>query len=238
MLLPIAAVAVSCISFVGYAADCVEYDIPVGDVGQTDDAVGPVPFNGLVVDADGNGIKVRVEVCGRRKVTVADKMGRFGLTDIKDTDTLILSYKGIRLTVPVGGRKSLKVLWMDGLNYTASQSDELVDLGFAYVKRREHTDSASGISGDELRKLGTSSLRDALLSRVPGLMMIDGEICIRGINSVELKKSALVLCDGHETNINSIDINQVESVEVLKGSNMYGFRGANGVILVKLKSRN
>ena len=68
--------------------------------------------------------------------------------------------------------------------------------------------------------------------------MVDGEICIRGINSVELKKSALVLCDGHETNINSIDINQVESVEVLKGSNMYGFRGANGVILVKLKSRN
>ena len=205
-----------------------------GQTGQTEN--GDVPFNGLVVDADGAGVRVRVKVKGTDKVTTADKRGRFGLTNVADSDVLVVSYRRDEFEIPVAGRKSLKILWTGDTGYSASESDELADLGFMYVKRREKIDSSSGISGDELRRLGTSNLRDALLSRVPGLMLVNGEICVRGIGSINSGNGALILCDGHETSINSININEVESVEVLKGSNMYGFRGANGVILIKTKS--
>lgn len=195
-----------------------------------------VPFNGLVVDADGAGVKVGVRVKNRDKRTSADRHGRFGLTNVADTDVLVISYRREEIEIPVAGRKSLKILWTGDTNCSVSQSDELADLGFAYVKRREKVEASSGISGDELRRLGASSLRDALLSRVPGLMLVGGELCIRGIGSINSGNGALVLCDGHETDINSIDINSVESVEVIKGSNMYGFRGANGVISIKTKA--
>lgn len=202
-------------------------DVPVSD---------DVPFNGLIIDTDGVGVRARVKVKGKDKVTTADRKGRFGLTNIADSDVLVVTFRRDEVEIPVAGRRSIRILWTGDTGYSASESDELADLGFMYVKRREKIDSSSGISGEELRRLGTSNLRDALLSRVPGLMLVNGEICIRGIGSINSGNAALILCDGHETNINSININEVESVEVLKGSNMYGFRGANGVILIKTRS--
>jgi TonB-dependent SusC/RagA subfamily outer membrane receptor len=42
----------------------------------------------------------------------------------------------------------------------------------------------------------------------------------------------LILVDGNEINPDMININDIKSVEIIKGSNMYGFRGANGVVLI------
>ena len=49
-----------------------------------------VPFNGLVKDLSGKGVKVRVFVKNSDKRTVADRDGRFGLTNLKPNDTLLL----------------------------------------------------------------------------------------------------------------------------------------------------
>ncbi|MBQ2142615.1 MAG: hypothetical protein II204_05620, partial [Alistipes sp.] len=44
--------------------------------------------------------------------------------------------------------------------------------------------------------------------------------------------AVLILCDGIETRLELISVYDVKSVEIIKGSNMYGFRGVNGVVLV------
>ena len=65
-----------------------------------------------------------------------------------------------------------------------------------------------------------------------------GSIQIRGISSVNSSTEPLILVDGVEvrdlSNINPMD---VESIDVLKdaSASIYGVRGANGVIIVKLK---
>ncbi|MBQ2143184.1 MAG: hypothetical protein II204_08540, partial [Alistipes sp.] len=54
--------------------------------------------------------------------------------------------------------------------------------------------------------------------------------------SINGSSAVLILCDGMETRLELISIYDVKSVEIIKGSNMYGFRGVNGVILVTTMS--
>ena len=150
-----------------------------------------VPFNGLVKDLSGKGVKVRVFVKNSDKRTVADR-----------------------------------------------EDEELVDLGFGYVKRREYAGSSSGITGEMMLQKGFTDLQTALLALVPGLQLINGELVIRGQSSVNSSSAALIVCDGMPvSSLNSISIYEVKSVEVQRGNNMYGVRGGNGVILIRTRDK-
>lgn len=194
-------------------------------------------FNGLILREDGRGIKARVEVVDCDKITFSDGKGRFGLTDIGPEDVLRIVYRREEIIIPVAGRSSLRIVISDeSLAYTAEESEELANIGFGYVKRREKVDFSSGISGDRLRSTGCNNVIDALLVFVPSLRRVNGELCLYGQGSINSSSAVLVLCDGQEVNPAHINIADVESVEVLKGANMYGFRGANGVVLITTKS--
>lgn len=193
------------------------------------------PFNGRIRNFDGSGIKAIVKVKDSDKITRSDGKGRFGLTDIKSDDTLYIIYRRDTLAIAISGRQSIDVVWAeDGDTYTAQESEELMNYGYGYVKRRESTDFSSGISGDRLRSVGSSSLLNALLICCPSLRYINGELCLRTQNSINSSSAVLILCDGVEvSNLDFINIYDVGSVEVIKSSNMYGFRGVNGVVLIK-----
>lgn len=196
-----------------------------------------VPFNGLVKDLSGKGVMVRVFVKNSDKRTVADREGRFGLTNLKPTDTLLLQYRREKVEIPLDGRRSLKVLW-GGEQPSYDEDEELVDLGFGYVKRREYAGSSSGITGEMMLQKGFTDLQTALLALVPGLQLINGELVIRGQSSVNSSSAALIVCDGMPvSSLNSISIYEVKSVEVQRGNNMYGVRGGNGVILIRTRDK-
>ena len=192
------------------------------------------PFNGLVTRLDGSGVKASIVVKGGEKRTHSDAKGRFGLTDIKGDETLYIIVKRDTTTVELQGHKSIHVVLAEkGEVVRSEESEELMNFGFGYVKRRESIDYSSGISGDRLRATGTSDLRKAIMMCYPGLKYINGELCLMTQNSINSKSGVLILCDGVECNIDYINIQDVKSVEILKGSNMYGFRGVNGVVLIK-----
>ena len=144
-----------------------------------------------------------------------------GLTDVAPTDTLVVTYKRVSQEIPVAGRRSLRIRWIaEGPEY--EEDEGLVDSGFGYIKRREYTGNSSRLSGEEMVRRGYTDLQSAIL--------------IRGIGSVNSNNAALILCDGVEVrSLNSINIRDVVSVEVQKGSNMYGLRGGNGVILIRTR---
>jgi hypothetical protein len=192
------------------------------------------PFNGRVRDAEGKGVRATVKVVGSDKFTRTDGKGRFGLTDIKPDDTLQVIIKRDTLTVLLEGKRSVEVVVLrkDEVLYSAEESEELMNYGYGYVKRRESIDYSSGISGDRLRATGCSNLRDAIMICYPGLRYINGELCLITRNSINGSSAVLILCDGMETRPELINLYDVKSVEIIKGSNMYGFRGVNGVILV------
>lgn len=196
-----------------------------------------VPFNGLVTNLSGKGVKVRVFVKNSDKRTVADRDGRFGLTNLKPNDTLLLQYRREKVEIPLDGRRSIKVLW-GGAEPSYDEDAELVDLGFGYVKRREYAGSSSGITGEMMLQKGFTDLQTALLTLIPGLQLINGELVIRGQSSVNSSSAALIVCDGMPvSSLSSISIYEVKSVEVQRGSNMYGVRGGNGVILIRTRDK-
>ncbi len=194
-----------------------------------------VPFNGSITDAAGKGIKAKITVLRDNSYTIADKKGKFGLTNIAPDDTLQIRYKAQTLEIPVAGRHSLRIVWIAD-SPSIKEDSELVDNGFEYIKRREYTDSSSGISGESMRRKGFRDLQSAVLSMVPGVQLLNGEITIRGINSINAVQKILIICDGMPiSHLNNLNINDVESVEVQKGSNMYGLRGAAGVIIIRTR---
>ena len=197
-------------------------------------AMAESPFNGLITSLDGKGVKAKVAVKGSDKKTISDRKGRFGLTDIKGDETLYIIFKRDTTIVELAGHKSIHiVLAEEGEVVSCDESEELMNYGFGYVKRRESIDYSSGISGEKLRATGTSDLRKAIMMCYPGLKYINGELCLMTQNSINSSSGVLILCDGVECNLDYINIQDVKSVEILKGSNMYGFRGVNGVVLIK-----
>ncbi len=205
-----------------------------------------VPFNGLITDEAGKGVSgVRISLVKKSdKRTRTNRKGRFGLTDVPVDDTLKLQRKKETYLIPVEGRKSLRIVWKSGLpDLQAIEDQELVDFGYGFVKRREYTGFSNGISGEELRRSGTSNLLEALKGRIPGLNIStsgapggDAKVIMRGTKSFYGSSTPLYIVDGViVSDLSMVNIYDVEYVEVLKDASIYGSQGANGAILVRTR---
>lgn len=197
-----------------------------------------VPFNGLIVDVAGKGIKnVKVEVKNTKRYTKTDKQGRFGLTNITPQDTLVFTIKRLTHEIEVGDAKSLRIVMASENTdeWKASQDDELVDFGFMYVKRREFTGSASGLTEDNLQ--GYTDLGEAINALIPNVTVnSDGSVSIRGQRSLTSNNNAMILLNNQEIgSVLDVSIYDVKSVEIIKDGVGYGSRGANGVVVIRTK---
>ncbi len=215
----------------------------VGLAGVVAASWGVVPYNGLLLDREMKPKKgVKVYVKDPKRYTTTDKQGRFGLTDVQpdDTLTLVLSKKE-SVRVPVEGRQGIKIVLVGDNQVRAEKDDEIVNLGYGYVKRREFSGASSGISGDRLRSTGARDVMTALRGMVPGLVITGSpgnyEVTIRGKHSLLLSSEPLYLIDGVVVqSLDFLSVYDVDHVEVIKEASQYGSRGANGAILVTTKT--
>jgi len=84
------------------------------------------------------------------------------------------------------------------------------------------------------------SVFDAIKGRVPGLVVNNNDVLIRGRNTFYGSTDPLYLIDGVPTSkegVEALSMNDVDRIEIIKGSqsSMYGIRGGNGVIAVYTK---
>lgn len=199
-------------------------------------------FNGVLTDMGGKPVRrVHVWVKSERDYALTDSKGRFGLTNVSGTDTLHLRLKKQTYSIPVSGRKSLRIQLADTGDTKAEEDQQLVDLGFGFVSRREHTGVSNYISGDDLRRSGQNDVLSALQGRVPGLNItgtggMGGQqqsVNIRGERSFTADSTPLYLIDGVVVpSFEGINLNDVDYVEVMKEASVYGSNGANGAIIV------
>lgn len=204
-----------------------------------------VPFNGVVKDVLGKPMKnVIIYVSNPHLYASTDKQGRFGLTDVKPNDILNVRVKKKTYQVPVEGRKSMVIILSEENQVKeVSESQELVDIGYGYVKRREHILPSNTISGEELVRTGQTNLLNALAGKVPGLNISpnaspggEASVNIRGIHSINLSSTPLFIVDGMErSTLVDISLYDVDYVEIMKDASIYGSRGGNGAIVVHTK---
>ena len=212
--------------------------ILMATVGSVGAVFAEVPFNGLILDRELKPKKgVKVYVKDPKRYASNDKKGRFGLTDVQPDDTLhlVLSKKET-LLVPVEGRRGVRIV-LAGEGTKAENDEEIANTGFGFVKRREFSGVSSGISGDRLRATGAKDVISGLKGLVPGLMVSNGEVTIRGQHSLTLSNEPLYVVDGVTVpSLDFLSIYDVDHVEVIKDAGQYGARGANGAIVVTTKT--
>lgn len=157
---------------------------------------------------------------------------------------LRFSYVGMEtVTVKVNSRPQINVV-MKNLD---NSLDEVVVVGYGQQKKASVVGAIVQTSGETLAHAGgVSSLGSALTGNLPGVVTMsssgmpgdeDPKIVIRGQTSWN-GSDPLVLVDGIEREMSSVDISSVASVSVLKDASataVYGVKGANGVILVTTK---
>ena len=206
-----------------------------------------VTASGLVMDEKGEaliGVSVSVkEVPSMGAITDLD--GRFRMTGIKTGNTLLISYIGydtqeIKMTK---NDERMRVV----LKESANLMDEVVVTASGKVQKKINVTGA--VTGVEVATLKTpaSSVTNMLGGRVPGIISVTrsgepgkdfSEFWVRGISTFGAGQGALVLIDGIEGDLNTLDPEDIESFSILKDASstaVYGVRGANGVVLVSTK---
>ncbi|GHB75231.1 SusC/RagA family TonB-linked outer membrane protein [Persicitalea jodogahamensis] len=216
---------------------------------------------GIVTDETGGGLPgVSVLVKGTQRGTNTDQDGKYSVEVPDGSAVLVFSYVGYNpQEVLVGNRSSVNV----SLKPDLKSLEEVVVVGYGLQKRRDIVGSIAKVSGEELNKLPTTSVAEALQGMASGLLIQNNsghpgrgpDINIRGQGSINLGSSPLWIVDGVPIQTGSLDMtnngvkpvsplaminpNDIESIEVLKdaaATAIYGNRGSNGVIIVTTKS--
>ena len=202
-------------------------------------------ITGTVVDATGMPvIGANVMVKGTTNGTITDMDGKFSL-EVEDGAVLQVSYIGFaNQEIKVGNQTSLSI----AMKEDAEALDELVVVGFGTQKKVNLTGSVGTVESEVLESRPVQNAVQALQGTVPGLQITTTggaldkqmDINIRGTGTIGEGSSGgpLVLIDGMEGDINSINPQDIENISVLKdaaASSIYGSRAPFGVILITTK---
>lgn len=192
------------------------------------------------------GAKV-VEKDNPNKATITDLDGNFTLSTSKADAVVVVTYIGFEHTeVPLKGKTTIKV----HLKSADTSLDEVVIVGFATQKKLSATGSVKTIGDEMMKDRPTVNAVQSLQGAVAGLNITNDaggapgsrmNINIRGVGNLGdgSYSSPLVLIDGMEGDLSTLNPADIENVSVLKDAAtaaIYGSRAPFGVILVTTKS--
>lgn len=205
-----------------------------------------VSVRGTIVDSNGEPIiGATIVLKSNNGVgTITDVDGKFILQVPNNQSVIVASYIGMKnKEAKVNGNQLLRIVLEDD----SLVLDEVVVVGFGQQKKESVVGAIAQTTSKVLERTGgVSSLGQALTGNLPGVVTMtttgkpgeeDPQITIRGVSSWN-GSDPLVLVDGIERPMGSVDINSVASISVLKDASataVFGVRGANGVILITTK---
>ena len=200
---------------------------------------------GVVVDQSGEAIiGATVKVLGSQKGAISDFEGNF-VIDAQRGDQLEVSYIGYKTQVIKVAGQHVKVTLLED----SKALQEVVVVGFGTQKKVNLTGAVSVVDGDELAQRPVANAAQALQGVVPGLQIASTSGSLDASPSINVRGTAtigegssgspLILIDGMEGDLNTINPQDIQSISVLKdaaASSIYGSRAPFGVILITTKS--
>lgn len=205
-------------------------------------------ISGLVKDNEGEplpGVSVAVKAGESISGVVTDINGKYQLKASPNA-TIEFSFIGFKsIQQQVGNRKVINVT----LEIDNQMLEEVVVVGYGTQKKVNLTGSVSVIDSKAFESVPVANAVQALQGQVPGLNIYSNKggglnqkqsINVRGIGTISEGSTgdALILIDGMEADIFSVNPQDIESISVLKdaaASSIYGSRAPFGVVLVTTK---
>jgi len=187
-----------------------------------------------------------IQVKDTRIATQTDANGNFAISAPSNATLSITSVGYSRVEVKLGNKSFIHVQ----MRPSEQKMDEVVVVGYGTQKRSDLTGSISTLSAKSFKDQPVLNASSALQGRVAGVSVTNNsgapgggvKIRIRGANSVNANNDPLYVVDGvalSSIGLADINVNDIESMEVLKDASataVYGSRGANGVVLITTKS--
>lgn len=203
-------------------------------------------ISGKVVDETDKPVP-GVSIYLRDKVSIGtstDNQGNFAIK-VSRGDMVIFKSIGFKDVeyLATEAKKDIKIQFKE----KAEDLEEVMVVGLGGTQRK--ISNVAAVTSVNVKDLQTPavSIANLLGGRAAGVIALQrsgepgkniSEFWVRGIGTFGANSSALVLIDGLEGNINSIDAADIESFSILKDASataVYGVRGANGVVLVTTK---
>ena len=190
---------------------------------------------------------VTITVKGTTVGAITDVNGKYSVTAPQNATSLIFSYIGMKKQeVEIAGRKVIDIVMepdLLGLN-------EVVVTAFGIKRQAKELGVATAqVSDKTLTQAGISNVVNGLTGKVSGLQINtvnngvnpDTRITLRGNRHFLASNQALVVLDGvpvSATYLNSINPNDIQSVNILKGASasaLYGNDASNGVLVISTR---
>lgn len=223
-------------------------------------------ISGTVKDGKGNPVAgATILVKGSTATAVTDENGRYSITiDRKNAVLLISSVGYTSKEVKTGNASTMDI----EMSASAADMDEVVVTALGVKRDKKSLGFAvQQVKAEDITIAAPVDIAQGLMGKVAGLNISNSNglnnassrIVIRGNNSITGNNQPIIVIDGAildnkplaQSNINVqdgiqdwgnymsyVNMENVESVNVLKGPNaaaLYGARGANGVILITTK---
>ncbi|WP_311950083.1 SusC/RagA family TonB-linked outer membrane protein [Mucilaginibacter terrae] len=207
-----------------------------------------IPINGKIVSDKGEElVGVSVTIKGTTTGTLTDAQGNFTLNVPDASAILIVKYVGFTTQeIAVGSQTTINIK----LITQPSNLSEVVVVGYNVVRRSDVTSSVVSVNAEEIRSRPVANALQAIQGKAAGVDITSnerpgeiGQVRIRGVRSLTANNNPLYVVDGipldlRTAGIETINPNDIESIDILKDASataVYGSRGANGVILVTTK---
>jgi len=200
---------------------------------------------GKVTDANGTALSdASVIVVGQKTGVRTDAGGNFSINVSSGPKQLRISYVGSQTTtVDVSSLSNVTV----ALTAAAGSLNEVVVTGYGTQKRREVTSAITTINAENFNKGNISNVAQLLQGKAAGLSISrpGGDpnagfvMRLRGLSTLGANTSPLIVLDGQiGADINTVDPNDIQSIDILKDGSaaaIYGTRGSSGVIIITTK---
>lgn len=185
-------------------------------------------------------IDAEIQVRSTKQTVLTDTLGRFSIA-VNPKE---------RLKVSASGFFNQKVKLEEKTRYVAvnlklkpGDKNREYAIGYGHVSDRDKLNALASLNSNDIDFSQYSNVYELIKGRFAGVQVVNGEIIIRGINSINSSSAALIIVDGVPVDgsaLNSIPPVQIKSINVIKdgSSAIYGSRGANGVVLIETKRGN
>lgn len=187
---------------------------------------------------------VSVTEKGTRNATFTNSNGEYAISVANNQSVLVFSSIGFGTReMLVGGNTSINL----SMRTENSSLGEVVVVGYGTQRRKEVTSAVATVSPEQFNKGNISDVAQLLQGKVAGLSISrpggnpNGGFAIRlrGLSTLGANASPLVVVDGQiGADINTVDPNDIASIDVLKdaaSAAIYGTRGSSGVIIITTK---
>lgn len=180
-------------------------------------------------------IGAEVTVASTNNTYLTNIEGRF-VVECNSADKLKIKADGF-YTQKVKVSNQLKFV---AINLKIKQNNDLrkYNIGYGQTDEKNRTSAISGITYKDVDFTKYSNISEIIRDNFAGVQVINGEILIRGANSLNSSNAPLIIVDGviYNEELGLISPNEVKRIDIIKDASaaVYGSRGSNGVVIIEM----